>query len=152
MIGVMVLTSFDMLSEHDLFKPNSDIKNLNILCLMLLDFLAEEATDLDSEWGCEVVRLCDEAGIELEKDVRKQLSVTEEQLKDLRELYVEKQQSSEYDQEGELGEGNGYKAFARMENWTPDDDIGEGDEGKLWYRWDWELEVRSYSFILIVKC
>ncbi len=152
MLGVMVLTSYEVLSEHDLFKSDSDIKNIGIMSLILLEFLKDEACDLDTMWGCEVVRLCDEAGIELEKDVRKQVNVSKEHLKELREFYKEKKEASEFGRDDEC-DGNGYMAFAKMKSWKPQNDIGgEAGEkvipytdGKMWYRWDWSLEVSLES-------
>ena len=73
MIGVMVLTCYDILAEHDLFKPDSEIKNLEIISLILIQFLLGPGQDLDCNWGCEVVRFCDEAGIKLEEHVKKQV-------------------------------------------------------------------------------
>ena len=155
MIGNMVLTSFAILAEHDLLKSNSQIKNISTVSLIFIQFLDGQAIDLDCKWACEVVRLCDEAGINLEASVHKQLTVTKERLRDLRETYMAKKQSSEFDMDSEEGVGNGYAAFARKENWTPDDDIEEEEDNtynvgpsfdpmrmKMWYRWDWALEVR----------
>ena len=182
MLGVMVLTTFEMLSEHDLFKPDSEIKNLPIICLMLLEFVENEACDCDINWGCEVVRACDEAGIKLENHIRKQVSVSKDTLDTLRELYMEKKLSSEH--AAEEDEGNGYKTFARMEGWLPDDDIDDGNVGngnagdgnvddgdiddgdqdkmwcdiddgnhdRMWYRWDWGLEVCSMNMSFSYLC
>jgi hypothetical protein len=138
MLGLMLLTSYDMLSEHDLFKSNSEIKNIGIMSLLLLEFL-ESASDMGCGWGCEVVRLCDESGIELDKEVRKQVSVSKKSLKDMREVYMEKKQASDFGVDGDC-DGNGYMAFANKANWEPEDDMG-GDSEKMWYRWDWALEV-----------
>lgn len=55
MIGVMVITVLDALAEHDLLRSDSPIKSFPNICLILLE---------------EVVRLCDEAGIELERSCR----------------------------------------------------------------------------------
>lgn len=146
MIGVMVLTSLEMLAEHNLLKPNSDVKNLNIVCLILLDFLNGGGRDLDCEWDPEVVRLFDEAGIALENDVRKQLSVTKEQIRKLRASYIEKASDfddlDDFDQGGDHAAGNVYEAFARKHDWTPEDDGANNVFGcRLWYRWDWKAEV-----------
>ena len=149
-IGLMALTSFEMLSEHDLFKPDSEIKTIGIVCLLLLEFLNDWAGDLHCAWGCEVVRMCDEAGIDLRKQVRKQVNVPESQLKDETDNYLEKKEASDFG-DTEEADGNGYVGFANKEDWTPKDDIG-GEEGmksmpyteyKMWYRWDWDLEVSA---------
>jgi hypothetical protein len=150
MLGVMILTSFEMLSEHNLFKPDSEIKNIPIICLILLDFVEHEASDCELSWGCEIVRACDEAGIELDKHTRKQVSVDKAMLDELRDEYMEKKLSSEHAVEEDGG--NGYKTFARMKGWTPEDDIDDVDEGRLWYRWDWGLEVWSMNMSFGYPC
>lgn len=129
MIGLMVLTSYSALSEHSLFKSDSEIKNIGILSLMLLDFAQGPGCDLDIGWGCEVVRMCDEAGIDLDKEVRKQVSVSKKDLKGMRAQYKKKK--------------GGYKEAAEKMGWKPEDDIGGEWEEKLWLRWDWKLEVSS---------
>jgi hypothetical protein len=139
MLGVMTLTTFEMLSEHDLFKPDSEIKNIPIICLMLLDFVENEAGVCECSWGCEIVRACDEAGIKLEDHVRKQVSVSKDMLDRLRGAYMEKKESSEH--AADEDEGNGYKTFAKMEGWAPEDDDDDDGYGRMWYRWDWALEV-----------
>lgn len=136
MIGVMVLTCFDILTEHDLFKPNSEIKNIEILSLILLQFLLGPGEDLYCDWGCEVVRLCDQAGIKLDDHVRKQVPISKENLKDQREEYEVKQESSDF---GCKQGGNAYKTAADIKNWKPEDDYRDGD--KMWLRWDWKLDV-----------
>lgn len=148
MIGTMVLTALETLSEHRLLKPESEIKNIPIMCLMLLEFLTGDATDLDCHWGCEVVRLCDDAGIKLEESVRKQVSLSKAEVKEFREEYHKKIEGSEYGQ-GKGGNGNGYERFAKKKDWKPQDDWNTqaeyGDE-RLWYRWDWKMEVGSFQF------
>jgi len=148
MIGLMALTCHDILAEHSLFKPDSEIKNIGIISLELLEFLDCWASDLECTWGCEIVRLCDDAGIDLEKELRKQVSVDKEAITNFREVYMEKKQASDFGRDEEPY-GNGYAAFSKKEDWTPEDDIGgeEGarnipyTDGKMWYRWDWALEV-----------
>ncbi len=49
MIGLMILTSYSALAEHPLFKPDSEIKNLGIISLMLLEFAKGPGCDLDIE-------------------------------------------------------------------------------------------------------
>lgn len=143
MIGVMVLTCYDVLAEHDLLKPDSDVKNIPIISLMLIEFVEGNRSELECNWACEILRLCDEKGIELERHVRKQIKVTTQELKELRDEYLEKREASEHDQE-EGGEENGYAAFARKEDWGPGDDFdGEGE--RMWYRWDWKQEVNHIT-------
>jgi hypothetical protein len=145
MLGLMILTSYDILSEHNLLKPESEVKNIEITSLLILEFLSAWAVDLDCTWGCEVVRLCDEAGIKLDEHVRKQVSVSKKEIKDFRAEYTEKREASKYAEDEEC-DGDGYTAFALKEDWTPEDDVVVDkyeDAERLWYRWDWRLEVRD---------
>lgn len=150
MIGVMVLTTYDMLSEHDLLKPESEIKNVGIVSLLMLEFLGE-VSDLDCEWGCEVVRLCGQAGIDLEKGVRKQVSVSKDRIIELRKEHEEKAKSYLFGDDDEKDE-DAYKTFAEKKDWKPQDDWDEDKNFygpvRCWYRWDWALEV---SFELRIK-
>lgn len=141
-LGLMIMTVYDMLKEHDLLvasTPTTKIKNLETIALLLLEFLFEWCQDLDQEWGCEVVRYFDEAGVDLEKSLRKQIDVSAEQIKELRDRYKEKKDASPY-AEDEEDHGNGYVAFAKKKDWKPDDDEDE-DGRKMFYRWDWKTEV-----------
>jgi hypothetical protein len=155
MLGLMILTSYDVLSEHNLLKSDSELKNIEIMSLLILEFLSVWASDLECTWGCEVVRLCDEAGMQLDKHIRKQVSVSKKEIEDFRAEYTEKKEASEY-AEDEESEGNGYKAFALKKDWAPENDLvpdnvedgfGLGPE-RLWYRWDWKLEVRGHLLSL----
>ena len=138
MFGVMALTSFAVLSEHSLFNADSEVKNIGIISLLLLEFIEGPGCDLDCDWGCEIVRLCDDAGIQLDKEIRKQINFSKSSLEDMRESYKEKRERSDFDLALEFDQ-DGYKAFAQKDDWVPEDDMGEGE--RLWYRWDWELEV-----------
>jgi len=101
MLGLMVLTSYDILSEHNLLTPDSEVKNIAIISLLILEFLCDWATDLDCTWGCELVRLCDEAGIKLDEHVRKQVSISKKQIAEYRAEYKKKKEASEYGQDEE---------------------------------------------------
>jgi hypothetical protein len=125
----MVLTAYAALSEHSLFGPDSEVKNIGIISLMMLEFAQGDGQDLDIGWGCEIVRMCDEAGIKLDKEVRKQVSVSKADLKKMRAAYK--------------GKKDGYKKAAEIKGWKPEDDIGGEWEEKEWFRWDWKLEVSS---------
>ena len=141
MLGIMVLTTYDMLSEHDLFKPDSEIKNIGIMSLLILEFLLVEACDFDCGWGREVVRLCDNVGIDLKKVVRKQVSVSEKDIEAYRQSVKDNIQGWMAGYEEGCDEDM-YKKYGGMENWTPKDDFEGGtDEERLWYRWDWALEA-----------
>lgn len=147
MFGLMLLTSYSALAEHSLFKPDSEVKNIGIMSLLLLEFIQGPGCDLDCGWGCEVVRLCDEAGIDLDKEIRKQVDFTKENLTDMRDQYKEKKEASDFDLALEYDQ-DGYKAYAEKKDWTPEDDIGDYEE-KMWYRWDWKLEV-SFPAVVIL--
>jgi hypothetical protein len=117
------------------------VKNIEITSLLILEFLSAWAGDLDCTWGCEVVRLCDEAGIKLDEHVRKQVSVSKKEIKDFRAEYTEKREASKYAEDEEC-DGDGYTAFALKGDWTPEDDVvvdEDEDTERLWYRWDWRL-------------
>jgi hypothetical protein len=133
MLGLMVLTAYSALSEHSLLKPDSEVKNIGIMSLMMLEFAKDDGQDLDIGWGCEIVRMCDEAGIDLDKEVRKQVAFSKKDLKGMRAAYREKK--------------DGYKAAAETKGWKPEHDVGGKWDEKQWYRWDWKLEV---SFLPIV--
>jgi hypothetical protein len=137
MLGLMVLTSYSALSEHSLFKPDSEIKNVGIISLMLLEFAQGDACDLDIGWGCEIVRMCDEAGINLDKEARKQVSVSKKDLKGMKAAYKEKK--------------DGYKEAAEKKAWKPEDDVGGKWDEKMWHRWDWKLEVSCLSIDVLTR-
>jgi len=143
MLGTMVLTTYAVLAEHSLLKPDSPdnkIRNIGIVSLLMFQFLGI-AEDVEPGWGCEVVRLLDEAGVKLEDYVRKQVPVTKEEIADARTAYKKKMEASDYGQD-DMCNGNGYLAFERMQDWTPKNDLN-GEEERMWYRWDWVTEVRS---------
>jgi hypothetical protein len=146
LLGLIVLTSYSVLSEHSLFKPDSKVKNIGIMSLLLLEFIEGPGCDLDCGWGCEVVRQCDEAGIQLDKEIRKQVNFTKKNLKDMRAMHKEKKEASDFDLALEYDQ-DGYKAFAEKMDWTPKDDMG--DDEKMWYRWDWELEASFPSLVVL---
>ncbi|PMD32750.1 hypothetical protein L207DRAFT_536046 [Hyaloscypha variabilis F] len=131
MVGLMVLTAYSALSEHSLFTPDSEVKNIGIMSLMMLEFAQVDGCDLDIGWGCEIVRMCDETGIDLDKVVRKQVSVSKKDLKGLRSAYKEKK--------------DGYKKAAEIKGWKPENDIGGKYNEKQWFRWDWKLEYKEFK-------
>jgi hypothetical protein len=135
MLGLMVLTCYSALSEHALFKPNCEVKNIGIMSLMMLEFAKNQGCDLDIGWGCEIVRMCDEAKIDLDKEVRKQVAFSKKDLDEMRAAYKEKEE--------------GYKAAAATKGWRPTNDIGGKWSEKQWYRWDWKLEVSSVPTIIL---
>jgi len=144
-LGVMIMTTFDMLKEHNLFVASTEetkIKNLQIMSLMLLEFLLDYGQDLDQEWGCEIVRYFDEAGIDLEKSLRKQVSVSKKQIEDYRSQWKEKKEASDLANDGDNGDG--YTTFEKKKDWKPADDINDY-ERKMFYRWDWEKEVSLFE-------
>ena len=150
MLGIMILTTFDILSEHHLFKPDSEVKNIGIVCLLLLEFLRVEACDFDCGWGREIVRLCDNAGIDLTKMVRKQVSVSEKDIGEYRQNVKDNLRGWKTGEDETDQENNMYKKYSEMNHWTPKDDMAEErveefDRERMWYRWDWALEVSLIS-------
>lgn len=87
MLGLMIFTCFSVLAEHDLFKPDSEVKNIEICCLILLEFLVKDCVDFEIEWACEIVRQCYEAGFDLDGFVRKQVNIKKKDLQGLRRTY-----------------------------------------------------------------
>ncbi|KAK0118244.1 hypothetical protein ONS95_012547 [Cadophora gregata] len=141
LFGTMILTAFEALQEHDLFKPDSEVNNIGIISLILLQFVECDAVDLDCDWAPEVVRLCDEAGIKLDDVVRKQVKVDKKDIKKWRDEYKKKQTKSKYASKEDGG--NGYKHFAEKKDWKLEDDLE--NECKMWYGWDWKLEYDVFQ-------
>jgi hypothetical protein len=102
MLGLMVLTCIDALKEHDLFTPNSEVKNIPIICLIALEFAVQSCQDLEITWACEVVRLCDDAGIKLDDHVRKQVNISKKDLKKLRGEYKSNPEGMDKDWKSEV--------------------------------------------------
>ena len=96
--------------------------------------------DLDCDWAPEVVRLCDEACIKLDDVVRKQVKVTKKDIEKWRDKYKKKQTKSKYS--GKEDGGNGYRHFAEKKDWKLEDDLEY--DCKMWYHWDWKLEVSCF--------
>jgi hypothetical protein len=139
--GTMLFTSFEMLAEHNLFRPDSSIKNITIIPLLWLEFIDQVGEDLDITWACEVVRLCDETGIDLTESLRKQVKLDKSKIEAWREEYRKKK---------DCEEGDGYKYWAEKKDWKPRDDwkVEVFDWGtwdvRKWCRWDWKVEVGTY--------
>lgn len=153
MMGTMILTSFEMLSEHDLFTADSEIMNIPIICLIFLEFFDNTATDLDLNCQCENLRLCDEAGIDLTKHVKKQVQISEKKINEWRAKYKSKKEDFP-----EADGGNGYNFWAEKKNWKLEDDVKLNPKWnqleRQWFRWDWKLEVHrrnSPKFLNIIK-
>lgn len=88
MLGVMVLTTYDMLSEHHLLKadsPDAEIKNIDLMSMLLLEFLHGSARDFACRWGHEVVRLLDNAGVDLKSMVGKQILLSRKDVEEYRQ-------------------------------------------------------------------
>ncbi|KAF7947921.1 hypothetical protein EAE96_008992 [Botrytis aclada] len=144
MIATMMLTSFEMLSEHNLFTADSEIKNIPIICLIFLEFFDNTATDLDLDCQCEILRLCDEAGIDLTKHVRKQVHIPEKKFNDWRDKYKSKKEDFT-----EADDGNGYKFWAEKKKWKPEHDVKLNPKWnqmeRQWFKWDWKLEYKEFK-------
>ena len=134
MFGTMLLTSFDMLSEHGLLAADSLLPNIGIISLLMIEFIHGTARDFDIKWSHEVVRALDNAGIEIKP--RKEVRVSQDFLDELREHYKEK----EID---EVEDGkNIYKVHKSIRSWELDDDFENGE--RIWARWNWKKEVGCF--------
>jgi hypothetical protein len=134
MFGTMLLTSFEMLSEHNLLGPYpaSPIPNIGIVSLLLIEFLKVGASDIQVCWAHEVVRALDKAGID--PPTRKQVRVSQKDIDGMREEYRDKEEDDSF------GSGvNVYEHSKKVKYWTPEDD--DGVSGRQWARWDWRKEV-----------
>ena len=78
----LLLSVYEMLSEHSLLTPTSSIPNIGIITLLMLEFLSSIAGNFDIKWRSEITRVIDKAGVELEP--RKELSLTQEGLDEIR--------------------------------------------------------------------
>lgn len=135
MFGTMLLTAFDMLSEHGLLAADSPLPNIGIIALLMIEFLYDTAGDFNINWAHEVVRALDKAGVELKP--RKEVRVSQEKIDELREQYKEKESEEVEDRK------NIYKVHSSNRSWEPDDDFELGE--RLWARWNWKKEVCSLN-------
>lgn len=123
--GLMILTSLEMLSEHNLLAPDSPVKNIPVILLILLAFVLEwEGLGYDIGWPCEVVRVCDEAGIDLAQPIQyanNMIQVKDENIQAWRSEYMKKQTSSGFAKHAPFN-GNGYMYWASKEHWMPKHD------------------------------
>lgn len=71
-----------MLNERPLINPTSSIPNVNICTLIMIKFLQKDTTDFDINNVEKIVQAADEAGVVW--DFRKELGVSEEDIKALR--------------------------------------------------------------------
>lgn len=139
MFGTMLLTSFDMLSEHGLLAAESPLPNISIISLLMIDFIHSTASDFDVGWTHEVVRALDKAGVEIKS--RKEARMRQEEIEELREQYKEKE-SEEIENRKNI-----YKMHSTNRSWEPDDDFEDGE--RLWARWDWKKEVGVLDFFCV---
>lgn len=130
MFGTLVLTSFDVLAEHDLLRPDSPIPNIGILLLLMIEFLYGIGCDIECNWAHEAVRALDKAGVEIK--LRREVCVSQEKIDELRDQYKLKE-----DKLIEDGK-NIYELHAAIKPWSPDDDF---EDGRVWAKWDWKKEV-----------
>lgn len=139
MFGTMLLTTFDVLSEHGLLAADSPLPNIGIISLLMIEFVYDSAGDFALNWAHEVVRALDNAGVELK--LRKEVRVSLEKIDELREQYKEKESD-------EIEDGkNIYKVHGSIRSWEPDDDCGLG--GRIWAKWNWKKEVCSLDDLLL---
>ncbi|TGO46553.1 hypothetical protein BCON_0318g00030 [Botryotinia convoluta] len=161
----MLLTSLEMLSEHNLFAVNSTVKNIPVILLLIFEFL-KEREDLGYEigWPCEVVRLCDEAGIDLvqaRQNTNEKIKIQEGKLHTWRKEYQKKQTGCAFALSQPFN-GNRYMYWASKQYWQPKQDglhlvkefyqpndltnYGQEEEGRRkWFRWDWKMEYSEFK-------
>ncbi|TGO13168.1 hypothetical protein BTUL_0075g00130 [Botrytis tulipae] len=158
--GTMLLTSLEILSEHNLLAPNSTVRNIPVILLLLFKFLKEwEELGYEIGWPCEVVRLCDKAGIDLVQAIQYtsgKIKIQEGKVHTWREEYQKKQTECLFAQSQPFN-GNGYMYWASKQDWQPKQDAlhlikefyqpddlanyGQEEEGRRkWFRWDWKME------------
>lgn len=162
MLGTIVLTCFKALSEKNLLAPNPPVNNIAIISLHLLQILSEfEDIGYEIGWQCEIIRLCDELGIDLTKTVQdtNEKLVKTDKIENWRTEHRRKETECSFAQNGSFG-GNGYKYWAEPKNWHPsrnwdplfDDKIwglrrnwhpgsGWGRYTRKWFHWEWRTEV-----------
>jgi hypothetical protein len=141
MFGTMLLTSFDVLSEHGLLAADSPLPNIGIISLLMIEFVYDSASDFVLDWAHEVVRALDKAGVELK--LRKEVRVSQEKIDEFRELYKEKESD-------EIEDGkNIYKVHGSVKGWEADYDCVRS--GRIWARWDWKKEVCSLDDDLLLQ-
>lgn len=130
MFGTAILTTIDILIEHNLSSDSSsEVRNVGLVLSQLLRF-ASDMEDLcgrenDHGWKQVLVRLADKHGVEIKgrKDI-------DEVVQNIRE---EDEDEDEEQQEAREKAG-------RKKTWKPQDDYD--DTGlRLWGRWDWKKEV-----------
>ncbi|KAF7946087.1 uncharacterized protein EAE97_005125 [Botrytis byssoidea] len=163
--GTMLLTSLEMLSEHNLLAANSTVKNIPVILLLLFKFLKEWG-ELGYEigWPCEIVRQCDEAGIDLVQAIQhtsEKIKIQEGNLHAWRLQYQRKQNGCTFAQSQPFN-GNGYMYWANKQDWQPKqdglhlikefyqpDDLAnygqEDEERRKWFRWDWKMEYSEFQ-------
>jgi hypothetical protein len=137
MFGTILLTSFNMLSEHSLMAADSPLPNIGIISLLMIEFVYDTACDFEIHWAHEVMRALDKAGIEIKP--RKEVHVSQAKIDELRAQYREKE--SEEVEDGK----NIYKVHSSIRGWEPEDDFEAGE--RLWAHWDWKKEVCSFGFL-----
>lgn len=141
MFGTVLLTAFDMLSEHGLLAADSPLPNIGIIALLMIEFVYDSASDFNINWAHEAVRALDKAGVELK--LRKEVHVSQEKIDELREHYKEKE--SEEVEDGK----NIYKVHASDRSWGSIDDFENGE--RIWARWDWKKEVLSLLSLTVMS-
>ncbi|THV48483.1 hypothetical protein BGAL_0245g00060 [Botrytis galanthina] len=163
--GTMLLTSLEILSEHNLFAPNSTVKNIPVILLLIFKFLkAWEELGYEIGWPCEVVRLCDEAGIDLVQAIQytsEKINIQEGKVHTWRKEYQKKQTDCLFAQSQPFN-GNGYAYWASKQDWQPKQDglhlvkesyqpddlanYGQEEDGRRkWFRWDWKMEYSEFK-------
>ena len=82
MFKTMMITSLEMLSEHDLITSPTPIPNASVLTLLMIHFLTNVATDFSIRGVGAIVKAADKVNLKIE--CRKEVKVTEDNLEKLR--------------------------------------------------------------------
>jgi hypothetical protein len=66
MLGVMYITTFEMLHESGLTSPTSPLPdNIGVMTLHFLNFVMDTCSDFGFDWAHEIVRAADKYGVVL---------------------------------------------------------------------------------------
>lgn len=132
LIGTALLTTLEVLIEHNLFTPPSSTNPIRNIGFVLAQFLKSDTAKLDSElcrgnetgWLIEVVKMADEHKVEI-----KGVFGIEERLRRIRDAAATQKPKQ-----------NRKPAAEKKRAWTLGQDFNS--QGKrLWRKWDWKREV-----------
>lgn len=136
LVGTALLTTLEVLIEHNLFIPASITNPIRNIGLVLSRFISSDTTVLRSElcdrnetgWLVQVVKMADEHQVEIEG-----VYGIEEKLKEIRDAAA-----------AQKPKRNRKPPAEKKRAWSLSQDFNS--QGKrLWRRWDWKRELAKYS-------